>query len=89
MYFYDIIPNRFVVVEIQVYHDGTISHLATSHSDRGEAYQKYHTVLAAAAVSDLPCHSAVIVDASGTLLERGMFERPEKLDPEPEEGGEE
>lgn len=55
----------YFVLEIQKTNDTTAPHILTAHSDLFEAEQKYHTVLAAAAVSNVPVHSAVIISDTG------------------------
>ena len=56
----------FIVIEIQKNSSGQIATLVNSYSDHNTAEQKYHTILAAAAVSGLPSHAAVM------LLENGQ-----------------
>lgn len=63
--------TQFYVVEIQQYQNGEYGHLVHFAYDadpdkarlKGEA--KYHEVLAAAAVSNLPTHSAIMFSAEG------------------------
>ena len=56
----------FIVIEIQKNNEGQIATLVNAYSDHNTAEQKYHTILAAAAVSGLPSHAAVM------LLENGQ-----------------
>lgn len=56
---------KYVVVEIQTYTDGKIGSLVTGFDTYNEAASKYHTVLAAAAMSKLPVHAAVLLDNQG------------------------
>lgn len=65
---------NYIVLEIQTFDNGASSALATAYSDENMANQAYHTALAAAAVSELPTHSCVLVD------ERGMFIEAESFD---------
>ena len=60
--------QKFIVIEIQTGADGTVATLTTAYDSYGAAFSKYHTILAAAAVSELPIHSAVVLDPSGTVL---------------------
>ena len=70
----------FIVIEIQK--DVTAATLVSTHDTRNEAENKYHTVLAYAAVSSLPKHSAVLMDENGiTLKQESYFHEAE----EPEE----
>lgn len=57
----------FLVVEIQK-NNGQLSHLVTVHETIREAQSKYHTILAAAAVSGLERHSAAILQDDGHSL---------------------
>lgn len=62
---------QYYIVEIQTYADGTFGHLVHWASDenadmarlKGEA--KFHEVLAAAAISELPVHSAIMFSTEG------------------------
>ena len=58
----------FIVIELQTQADGTVANIVTDHATQAEAESKYHSVLAAAAVSELPCHSAVLVSEEGFPL---------------------
>lgn len=55
----------FIVIELQKNKDGHVANIVTEHASLAEAESKYHYVLAAAAVSDLPIHSAVLVSEEG------------------------
>ena len=65
---------QYYVVEIQQYKDGTYGHIvhyaydedAEKARQKGDA--KFYEVLAAAAVSELPKHSAILFDTSGKHL---------------------
>lgn len=58
----------YIVLEIQKMSDTQLATLATSHETWEQANQKYHQVLAAAAVSGLPRHSAMLInEEAGTL----------------------
>lgn len=69
---------KYLVIEIQTAKkDGSVSKLVTVHDTLETAYQKFYTVLAAAAVSGetLSCHSAVLLDSKGWLIENKVFDR--------------
>lgn len=51
----------YFVIEIQKQKDGVPANIVTSHETKDEADAKYHSILAAAAVSELSIHSAIIV----------------------------
>lgn len=55
----------FIVVELQKHADGNVANIVTAHATLPEAESKYHSVLAAAAVSELSAHSAVLVSEEG------------------------
>jgi hypothetical protein len=55
----------FIVIELQKGKNGSVANIVTEHSTQPEAESKYHAILAAAAVSDVPVHSAVIVSEEG------------------------
>ncbi len=67
----------FVVVELQTMSDGTIANIVTQHTTLNEAESKYHQVLSSAAISNLPIHSAVLLNAGGMAIEHGCFEHGE------------
>lgn len=53
---------KYVVIEIQKTTSGAIANLVTSYDTKAEAESHYHSILASAAVSNLPSHGAVIID---------------------------
>ena len=55
----------YIVIELQKNPEGQVSNLVTSHSTLAEAESKYHSILASAAVNDVPIHSAIIVSEEG------------------------
>ena len=57
--------NKFIVVEVQTMQDGTVANITTAYDTQNAAESAYHTVLAAAAVSALPCHGAIIISGEG------------------------
>lgn len=58
----------FIVIELQKNEKGVVSNIVTDHATQAEAESRYHAVLAAAAVSELPVHSAVLVSEEGFPL---------------------
>lgn len=72
----------YLVVEMQAYAGGGHGSLKDEFDDLSLAEQKYHTVLAAAAVSSCPTHSAVLLDFTGRLLKREQYTHD--VQPEPE-----
>jgi len=77
--------EKYIVLEIQTNADGTVGTLLSSYDDQNAAWSKYHTVLAAAAVSRLPVHSAVVMTNHGYVLESRNYQH-EQPEPEPVEG---
>ena len=63
--------HQYYVLEIQQYQNGEYGHIvhyvqdadATKASLKGES--KYHEVLAAAAISEIPMHGAILINAEG------------------------
>lgn len=62
----------FVVIELQKAGEN-VYNLVTQHSTMPEAENKYHTVLAAAAVSNIDAHSALLVSDTGTLIKSECY----------------
>ena len=73
----------YVVLEIQKYTNGQIGTLVNTYETLNQAYQKYHTILAAAAVSELPTHAAVIISDEGQVINFDSFRN--NSEPESEE----
>lgn len=72
----------FIVIEIQVSDAGKAATIVTAYSNYWQAQQAYHTILAAAAVSELPVHTAVILTPYGDTITKQAYDR---MAPEPEE----
>lgn len=66
----------FLVIEMQT-NNGVISNIATSHDTMAEADNKYYTILAAAAISNVPKHGAVIIDEDCHLLRGDCYAHEE------------
>lgn len=71
----------YIVIELQTNSDGTVANLVTAYTDRNTAEQKYHLILSAAAVSQLPAHAAVLLTGDGRTLASQCYRHEE----EPEE----
>lgn len=67
--------ESYIVIELQTAKSGAVANLVTQYASEAEAQSKYHSVLAAAAVSDLPVHGAVLMTNSGVTLENRYYER--------------
>lgn len=64
---------NYIVIEHQTTDSDVTSVLTTVHTTREEAEQKYHTVLAAAAVSGLKYHGAMLINAFGDLYKNEHY----------------
>lgn len=67
----------YIVIEIQTNANGTVGTLVNAYEARDQAESKFHTILAAAAISTLPCHAAVLLTEQGLILSNGYYEHPE------------
>ena len=82
--------NQYYIIEIQQYLNGEYGHIVHYAYDenattaRLKAESKYHTVLAAAAISELPSHSATLLASDGRCIMNQCY-RHEVPEPEPEE----
>lgn len=59
---------KYIVIELQTNATGSVSNIVTAYDDRNAAESKYHSVLSAAATSELPAHAAVLLTSEGKLL---------------------
>lgn len=69
----------YYIIEIQQYKDGTYGHLVHWAETRNQGESKYHEVLAAAAVSDLPSHSATLLDGEGNINMCCCYKHPQPI----------
>ena len=76
---------KYIVIELQTGADGAVGNLVWAHDSEDAAWSKYHAVLSAAAVSELPMHAATLLRSDGTLVESRCFVHGQD---EPGEGGE-
>ena len=82
--------TQFYVVEIQQYTNGEYGHIVHYAFDadpdkarlKGEA--KYHEVLAAAAVSELPTHAAIMFSTEGFPIMNQCYKHEVTTEPTPE-----
>lgn len=68
----------FAVIEFQTDGSGNVAHIMTDHPTKAEAESKYHQVLAAAAISQVPIHSAVIITPEGVVQKSQCYKHEEK-----------
>ena len=64
---------KYIVIEIQKNQDGSVGNFVWSFDGVNEAEQKYHQVLSACAVSNLPCHSCVMLNEEGMYIKSECF----------------
>ena len=62
----------FAVIEIQKNGENA-SPITTLYTDKEAAYNKYHTILAAAAISEVQEHSAILVSEEGSYVLHEKF----------------
>lgn len=63
----------YIIIEIQTNQQGETAYLVDKKATMPEALQKYHLILAAASVSGLPRHAAVILNDRGDLVKRECY----------------
>jgi hypothetical protein len=84
--------KQYYIFEIQRYANGEYGHIVHFAYDedpklaRLKAESKYHEVLAAAAISELPMHSASLLMCDGRLIMSQCYEHDTPIVPETTEG---
>lgn len=63
----------YIILEIQKYDNGSIGTIVNSVLDYNDALNRFYTVLAAAAISQVPLHSAVLMTEAGGVLRTESF----------------
>ena len=63
----------YIVMEVQ--NAGTPAVLTNTYTDLPQAMAKYHTVLAAAAVSQVPYHACFIISSEGVMPYSEVYDR--------------
>ena len=74
----------YTTIENQVRNDGSKGLLYDHFEDANQAYAKFYTILAAAAVSEIPYHSGMLVRSDGIVMENKVFDRRTNAEPAPE-----
>lgn len=64
---------KYIVVELQKNAGGQVSNIVTAHNTLAEAESKYYSILAYAAVSEIPVHSAIIVAEDGNPVKNNSY----------------
>lgn len=65
----------YTTLENQLRSDGTKGLLYDHFTDLNQAMAKYYTICAAAAVSELPYHSAHLLQDDGRMIRQEIFDR--------------
>lgn len=55
----------YIVVELQKNAEGQVANIVTSHNTQAEAESKFYSIMAYAAVGEIPVHSATILREDG------------------------
>ena len=82
--------TQFYIVEVQQYANGEFGHIVHYAFDedpdkaRLKGESKYYEVLAAAAVSNLPSHSAILFSTEGFPIMHQCYKHTVTPEPEPE-----
>lgn len=63
----------YIILETQTNANGTVGTIISSYEDQNAAENKYHTVLAAAAISELPLHCAFMLTDEGYLIKSEVY----------------
>lgn len=66
----------YIVLELQTTNGTTAVVPPVAFDNLEQAYQKFYTVLAAAAVSSVQIHSATMLNENGDLIRAEHFEHP-------------
>ena len=74
----------YTTIENQLRPDGSYGLLYDHFTEESAALAKFHTICAAAAVSEIPYHSACILTSDGRILRQEIFDRRKEPEPEPE-----
>jgi len=62
----------YIVIELQT-NNGKTANIVNAYADLNTAFNKYHSILAAAAVSTVEVHTAVILNEVGNTIASGHF----------------
>ena len=65
----------YTTVENQLRADGSRGLLYDHFEDENQAYAKYFTISAAAAVSEIPYHAAHLIRSDGLMIEGRVWDR--------------
>lgn len=74
----------YTTIENQLRSDGSFGLLYDHYTDEAQAVAKFYTICAAAAVSEIPYHSATILASDGRIVRQEIFDRRVISESEPE-----
>lgn len=74
----------YTTIENQLRNDGSFGLLYDHFTNVDQAYAKLYTILAAAAVSEIPYHSGHLLRSDGIMMDGRVFDRRTVPTPEPE-----
>lgn len=66
----------YIVIELQTDANGHVGNIVTTYDNLPQAESKFYTICAAAALSNIPVHSAVILDNTGMAIANRSFSHP-------------
>ncbi len=75
----------FLVVEEQMWADGSYHYITYNYADRMEAEAKYHYILSEAALAKIPLNGACVLDNKLNVLMAYVYQHGEYLVTENEE----
>lgn len=64
----------YILYEMQTTANGTALVPTQTFTDRNQAESAWHAVMAAAAISNVTVHTALLVDEHGNTIKRGFYE---------------
>jgi hypothetical protein len=64
----------YIVIELQTDAAGQTANIVTAYDNQPQAEAKFHTILAAAAVSPVPKHAAVILSEEGLIVRQWCYD---------------
>lgn len=71
----------YIVMEIQTNAEGVVSTLINQYDNINSAESKFHQILASASVSNVPVHTAVLMDEKGMTYRTEYYDHGENASP--------
>ena len=68
----------FIIIELQTT-DNVTSNIVTTKTTKDEAMSTYHSILAAAAISSVQYHTAVVMDEKGVLIAKECYQHQNQI----------